>query len=1346
MSFGSTTKKKTKTSPTRFIMMILVAVYIVLCVLVISARWLATNKIDFVREDLVKAVSEASGVDVNSAKFEISFHYIWPVVHLSDVTLARRDGPVSLKLPKVDAELSWSSILHLEPRFRTLQITHPEFTIRRLTNSIFDIGGFVVDIETASSNRRAFEQKPIADSGGTKKALSWLFSQGELSINSGKFTYIDERRGRRTVSIDKASAVFQQDFLGWRAAAEGAVLENGMRREFVVRSRIDKDLFSNPADPLTWSGKLYARFDKIDFGNLMRRLGYGQIVKSGKGAVRLWTSFKDGRVSEFVADLGMNVVEARLSPDLHMLNLPHMTGRVRYIENNDGEVSFSAEDLQFQLPGKQFGPSDLTASCRESSSGSNLQTCRFNATKIDVGTLNDLSRSLPLPAAATNFMKEHPLSGKLSNLEAEFTGDYKVPKNWKFSLHFYGLSMGDANDKVPTFRNLAGFVSSPGPGRFNLHLDSPISTLRFPGVFRNPAISLDSLKIDAVVTLEGTPSISITNFTASNTDAAVSGSGSWKMDEDLGYVNLRGKIARANGESVPKYLPKVIGEETLDYLESSILSGKGTNGSWELRGRLADFPWHNFAPSEGRFRIEADVVDGRFDFLPDIDDPAAAPGSKWPIIEKISAHLLFEGNRMLITGKSACSRRLSGTGISVEIPDYTSTPPRLIVHGDIHGTAEASVDYLKNARQLNEILSGVFEPMNAKGSTEARLYLDIPLSNPEKLKYSVSTTLNNVDVTWGDSLPTSEATNGVLIVENGLVYTPMPLSGTLTGKPLQILIRTNEDSAVLEFDGRASLADVDRIFGLDETSLGKMISGSAPLHVEARIPFSSKGFSIYGTTSLDGLSSNLPMPLKKTSGEKWSSTFEYAQTPSNAVLKVKSEGLGKVNAEFSRINDELKLESGILCLGKATCSQSAKKGLSAFIDIDELNLDDWNAVLEKQNESSTEDPVAEIINGNGVDASKVSESRALSRISLKNISNSEVKIKRLEWKKSKIDNLHLTAFSNDLGWRAEVSSSSAVGSVSYMYGETDLLSAEFSKLYLPDFFSGGHASGNFDNGFSNIPNLNISLDNFKIGEKDLGKIELKAENEETRLALKKFALTNIGAYVAGSGSWTYPTPSEPTGVTELSFNIDVKDTGVVLHSLGINDVVHRAPGSTFGFLSWKGQPHQFNLQSLSGSFQTQSGAGRIIQVEPGAGRLLSLFSMQHILKRLTLDFSDVVSKGFSFDSFYSDVQIQNGLMKLKKASLTGSAAAIGIEGDIDLVNEVLDLNALVIPSLNTEGASIALALANPAVGIGTLVAQLAFKDKISQLFSMEYQVRGSFDSPEVLKRSREQTHGAGNIQ
>ena len=52
---------------------------------------------------------------------------------------------------------------------------------------------------------------------------------------------------------------------------------------------------------------------------------------------------------------------------------------------------------------------------------------------------------------------------------------------------------------------------------------------------------------------------------------------------------------------------------------------------------------------------------------------------------------------------------------------------------------------------------------------------------------------------------------------------------------------------------------------------------------------------------------------------------------------------------------------------------------------------------------------------------------------------------------------------------------------------------------------------------------------------------------------------------------------------------------------------------------------------------------------------------------------------------------------------------------------------------NAAGASVALAVANPIVGIGSFLAQLIFKDPLSKLFSFEYQVTGTWSDPVVTK-------------
>ena len=71
--------------------------------------------------------------------------------------------------------------------------------------------------------------------------------------------------------------------------------------------------------------------------------------------------------------------------------------------------------------------------------------------------------------------------------------------------------------------------------------------------------------------------------------------------------------------------------------------------------------------------------------------------------------------------------------------------------------------------------------------------------------------------------------------------------------------------------------------------------------------------------------------------------------------------------------------------------------------------------------------------------------------------------------------------------------------------------------------------------------------------------------------------------------------------------------------------------------------------------------------------------------------------------------------------------------------EKLDMEALVLPKFNAEAPALALTLLNPAVGVGTFVAQWFLKDEISNLMSSTYHVHGSFQDPVVDKMPRART-------
>src|SRR5690606_23340324 len=80
----------------------------------------------------------------------------------------------------------------------------------------------------------------------------------------------------------------------------------------------------------------------------------------------------------------------------------------------------------------------------------------------------------------------------------------------------------------------------------------------------------------------------------------------------------------------------------------------------------------------------------------------------------------------------------------------------------------------------------------------------------------------------------------------------------------------------------------------------------------------------------------------------------------------------------------------------------------------------------------------------------------------------------------------------------------------------------------------------------------------------------------------------------------------------------------------------------------------------------------------------------------------------------------------------GPVGTIVIGGNIDLINELLDLQAVVIPSLDISGAAVAAGIAiNPIVGVGAFLTQWLLQVPLAKAMTVQYQISGKWDDPKI---------------
>jgi uncharacterized protein YhdP len=145
-----------------------------------------------------------------------------------------------------------------------------------------------------------------------------------------------------------------------------------------------------------------------------------------------------------------------------------------------------------------------------------------------------------------------------------------------------------------------------------------------------------------------------------------------------------------------------------------------------------------------------------------------------------------------------------------------------------------------------------------------------------------------------------------------------------------------------------------------------------------------------------------------------------------------------------------------------------------------------------------------------------------------------------------------------------------------------------------------------------------------------------------------------------------------------------------------------------------------------------------LQADPGLAKLLGVLSLQSLPRRLTLDFNDVFSKGFAYDEVRADVQLNAGVATTSNLRMVGPSATVLMDGSFQLAAETQQLNILVLPDLNATAGSLvySILIANPAMGLASLLADAVLKTTISKVFSVQYKVTGPWANPMVERVRR----------
>jgi len=1245
---------------------VLSGLYFTAAALLLGLQYLILPNIEAYAPVIERAISRSVGERVTIGKIHARWEGLHAELDLSDLRIYDGEGRLALQLPTVAAVIGWRSIALGSLRLYSLALDGPDLHIRRDAQGRVFIAGFQLRKEPSSP--------------GT---VEWLLSQPEFVVRNAKLAWDDELRGAPTLALSGVDLVIQNGVLFHRfamraQAADGLASALDLRGEFIGKP---------PENLLDWHGRLFAQFEYAELEVWQRWIDYPHPVRSGRGALRLWLSLDRHRITEATADVSLADVRAQLAPELPLLNLEYLHGRL-HGRDAGRSLEFSGRSLGFKAAGGvAVAPADFDVSWERVQERQPARR-EVRATALQLGAFAHLAELLPISEQTRMRLARSDPQGTVHNLKLEWTEEGGEIRRYSARGNFSRLGLQNLGP-WGGFSGVNGTVDASESGG-SLRLESDQASLNLPGILPEQRAQLDSLFANVSWTVGREQlEFKFDNVAVANRDlvGTLHGSYSTGPEPGPGSVDLTASFPKIDAKAAYRYIP-LLPAAVGDFLKSSVQQGQLTDARMRLKGELARFPFPG--GKSGIFEFSAKIANTEFEFSPD-----------WPKVSAISGELRFEGARMQVIASRASMLGAKINNLRAQIPD--------LYHGDevlqLEGLAEGPVsEFLRfiDVSPVGEHIDLATRSMDATGPGRLQLRLEVPIGHESQTQVAGQFEFLGDQFTFYPQLPPLTQLNGRLdFTENALAGSN--LSAQIFGGPTSFSLSTRADGIVsVAARGNASMAALQK---MSDSAWLQRASGTTAWNATATL---GKGrFDLQLESPLAGVAIDLPEPLGKSAGEvrtvrltrtnrsdvDFLRRAQVARLPENGDAVAISVGR-LANGVFvrSRSGDAYVIQSGAVGINEAAPALEAG-GVVVSGTFASLDLDRWRAVL-KDDQPAGSDLLKSVTLA--VDALDVAGKR--------------------------FNDVKLRATPVNGGWDATVNARELNGSLSWQPGGRGRIVARLKHFTVPE--SSAESQVQQDAG-GELPALDITAEEFVLRDKQLGHLELNAVNEARDWRIEKLVLASPDGIISASGLWQ-SWASRPS--VSLNVRVEASDAGKFLLRLGYPGTLKGGTATLEGKVGWLGSPQTIDYPTLTGEVRLHAGKGQFLRADPGIAKLLGILSLQ---SWITLDFREFFGEGFVFESISSDARITKGTLATEDFAMSGKAAQVSMSGTVDLAQETQNLKVRVVPSVGGSVSSILVVLANPVWGLGSLVLQRVLKDPLDRIFAFEYAVKGTWSDPKV---------------
>ncbi|GFD93746.1 DUF3971 domain-containing protein [Alteromonas sp. KUL156] len=1280
---------------------LLLAVLLVLFALLLSAARYALPHIEHNKHLLENYINEQYGVNLSIK----SVHAVWqrsgPSIVLNSVSLAKDDAsPVALDIRQIYVELDfWQSLRH-----------------RLISSNRFELRGLRLDVDADRLSGGGKNNFPVVS------ALERLFLEQlqSFSLEDGavSITHLNETNSFNIESLSWNNQDERHQGLGQLKVAELAANSasfiidiNGTREDF--------------------KGVFYAKAEELDISPWVSDLiNTKRPLTQSRANFEVWADFTNSEITSVQAELDNSLLEWG-------------GGRAKTVTGISSGSLQVIPNTASQRGGWNVRLDNLVLSSNDETMTTDLIGSIAPSGDVLINTVkpvqvNPFLLLLPLFMDDTGEDEIRGLNptGELATLQIQL-------HNGAPSLAAKVLDLQwDKTEKIPGLSSLnAELFWYKNNGA--IYLESTDSVLSANGVIKKD-LQIKSLTSHLYIYPETEGDARKQWIVKGNNmlfdSDAVTLKPQFMLNTSTGFMSLYMNVSSIPLNEVSDLFPVGVMGKNIDSYLTRAFNGKGKvdNARILWHGAASKFP---FDDNSGIFQAYVEIEQGDFLFAPD-----------WPALSELDLSLYFVNNALVMESPSAMLAGMRISDMSAAIPSF-APDARLAIYATGEGTGDALTALMMDSSLENSLGKVLNEEVQISGPLSANIKLDIPFKGKDVVASGTAHLANNpvyvatTHMLFDNASGDVSFTNGDIDASNLKAnFLKQPINLSLSGR------QSETYDLSVELGGRWHAHPLANYVNTDLTDY---VDGESEWKTHVDLSLSNDGFEYAAnlTADLTATQSVLPAPFNTPAG-------------SSLPLVISSKGNGKASNIVATLGDSIRFDGILphkemqfsrahLALGDSDIANIGT-GFSISANLADADVQEWFSTIDMLLSGA----------GEGI-KQKASAERALAddleETKRPNLfgtpSRIFAKAERLSFAGHIIKNAELNAAERNKDWIVDLASPQARATIRINSDLTEQgieVNADYLSLDKPlnlastasnnDMTSAGNiivaeqdsskdgSPYNIDP--NSLPPIYFYCQSCGFHGIDLGEVTLDIAKEDNGLAIRQLLLKSDKTNITASGYWKHV---DGEILSALNGTLTSPDVGQMLKEYGVESGIKDSNADIKFNINWPNAPMDFGFEALNGDVEWSLSDGYLTELSDKGSRIFTLFSLNSIVRKLSLDFRDVFAKGFFYDDMSGTLNIVNGKAYTDDTEIDGGAGEIEINGYTDLNTGGLNYNVSFAPNVTGNLPFLVYFLATPPTALAALaIDQVLTSAKV--ISNVNYRVTGTIKDPkfdEVERNSKD---------